>query len=345
MTIKTEIIEYSVTDAAIATMADVYLKLKIDGVDDRPGLVAVHDARMIVKGKRIEVEKKRVELKADALDWGRKVDAEAKRITGLLAPIEEHLETEEKRVTDDKARLKAEAERRDAERLQSRLDALAAYGATIPLELLRVLTEEGYQVELEKAAAVWEAEQARLAEIEAVRVAAEEAERVRLAEEAVAREAERAENARVAAELARQQEEIRQAQAKIDSDRKAIEDAKRAEEQAKELEARLEKARAATAERLEREKAEAAARAVREAEERARKEAEDKAAAEEAARVEAARQEALRPDKEKLLTYSSALLAVAHPELATEAAREAMQNAAKALLSLCMSITRKAATL
>ena len=61
-----------------------------------------------MKGKRVEVEKKRKELKADALEWGRKVDTEAKRIFGLLEPIETHLQTEENRVAQEKERIRQE---------------------------------------------------------------------------------------------------------------------------------------------------------------------------------------------------------------------------------------------
>ena len=43
------IIEYNVTDAAIAEMTSRFMPLTIAGVEDRQGLVAVHDARMTAK--------------------------------------------------------------------------------------------------------------------------------------------------------------------------------------------------------------------------------------------------------------------------------------------------------
>mgnify|MGYP001609035483 CR=1 FL=1 len=61
--IKTELQKFNVADAVIAKMSAEYLPLKVKGLDDKEGLKKVHDARMVIKGKRIEVEKKRKELK------------------------------------------------------------------------------------------------------------------------------------------------------------------------------------------------------------------------------------------------------------------------------------------
>jgi len=196
----------SVSDAAIATMAEQYLPLTIADVNDTAGFKQVHEARMVVKSKRVEVEKVRKMLKADALEWGRKVDSEAKRLTGLLEPIESHLESEEKRIQDEKeriknaARLKAEAEARakaeaEAARLKAEQEAEA--------ERLRIEREklEAERRAMEEEKRQVEAEQQRLAKIEADRqraielekAKAEAAERARReTEERLAREAEEA---------------------------------------------------------------------------------------------------------------------------------------------------------
>ncbi|MEN6507132.1 MAG: hypothetical protein ABFD92_21560 [Planctomycetaceae bacterium] len=113
-----QLARFSASDSAIAEMSAAYLPLTIRDVNDTAGYKAVHAARMVVKNKRVEVEKLRKELKADALEYGRRVDAEAKRITSLLEPIESHLSQEEEAYEAEKeriknaARLKAEAEER-----------------------------------------------------------------------------------------------------------------------------------------------------------------------------------------------------------------------------------------
>ena len=49
--------QYGVQDSAIAEMRDKYMPLKVDGIEDRKGLLIVREARMQVKGVRVAVEK------------------------------------------------------------------------------------------------------------------------------------------------------------------------------------------------------------------------------------------------------------------------------------------------
>lgn len=127
--IKTEIAKLNLNDVAIAEIAKEYLALKVEGIEDKKGLQAVHNARMYVKGKRVEIEKKRKELKADSIAFGKAVDAEAERLTEQLKPIEAHLQAEEAKVEAEKQRIKEEAEKAEAERVQSRVMVLLALGA------------------------------------------------------------------------------------------------------------------------------------------------------------------------------------------------------------------------
>jgi chromosome segregation ATPase len=208
----------AITDQAIAKMRARYLPLKIQGVQDSAGAAVIHSARMEVKAKRVEVEKVRKALKADSLEYGRKVDAEAKRITGLLEPIENHLDAQEKIYEAEKerirnaARLKAESEeraRREAEeariraerekeeaRLKAIRDAeeaeLAAKRRRLDAE--RKEMEAKARAEQEKLAAEarkLDEERGRLAAAEAARVRAIQDERIRKeAAEQAARETE-----------------------------------------------------------------------------------------------------------------------------------------------------------
>ena len=212
------LVQFGVADAAIAELSEQYMPLRVEGLSDSKGLATVHAARMHVKGLRVDVEKKRKQLKADALEYGRIVDAEAKRITALLAPIEGHLQSQEQVVLDEKARLKREEAERWAAALQARMDQLTEVGSYPAGTVIESMTEERFSQFLGEARAQHEArkreeaaererleaEQRRLeeerrkldaerTEIEAEKRRAEEAERARLAAEARARaeEAER----------------------------------------------------------------------------------------------------------------------------------------------------------
>lgn len=178
-----ELITYSVTDAELA-------KLK----EQLSGLTAAQDYERTRQGiatcrqLRVDVEKRRKELKADALEYGRRVDNEAKRITALIEQIENPLQAT-KDIEDEK-RAAAKRAKEDAERAAAEEKARAE----------RAAEEQRLAAERERLA-----EQARqLAEQQA-------AENARLEQERAALAAERAELARQQAETERVAREQREA--------------------------------------------------------------------------------------------------------------------------------------
>ena len=317
------VVKYNVSNAAIAQMEAEYLPLTIKGVEDKGGIAAVHEARIIVKNKRVEVEHTRKELKADALTWGKKVDAEARRITAKLQPIEDHLRQEEDKVKAEKARIRAEAERKEEERLQFRVNLLQQLGRQVSIVNIKAMSDEEFQIAYDQAKAEHEAEQARLAKEEEDRKALEESERVereaKEEEDRKEREAEdarlkkqRDEQARVAKEQDDEKARLKKEADKVEADRLALAEEKRLEDAKKEA-----------AERGRQEEKDRVARELAEAEERDRK-----------AKVEEARQEALKPDKEKLWTYVLALSYLPAPELKTKEAKAILAKAKDVLLDL-----------
>lgn len=293
--VPAQLAQFSPADTAIAVLAEEYLALRVDGIKDTEGYLTVHRARMDVKGKRVQIEKVRKELKADALTYGRKVDGEAKRLTALLEPIERHLLKEEKAVDDERARI------RNTARLAEEAEAKA-------------------KAEAEAA------EAKRIADAEAARIKAEQdAENERLQVERKKLEAER-----WALQEAREVEEEKQreAQEKLDAQREAHRQKMEAEVKAVQAEkqrlANIEAERVRAIE-MEKAKAEAAERAQKETVARMAREAEEVAAqvkAEEDARVRA---EALKPDREKLLFVADEVAAIGVPTVSEAALEERIQ--------------------
>ena len=279
---ETNIVKYDITDAAISDMKSIYMNLIITDLDDKEQFDSVHSARMIVKGKRVEIENRRKELKAAALAYGREVDSKAKEIFGKLEPIESHLEREERKVTDEQKRIKEEADRKEKEKIGNRIADLAKWGKHLPFFDVAGWTDGEFDSHLIIAKDDYEKEQKRLAEEEAARKA--EAERL----EAVRKEQE-AEAARLKALNDKIIAEQKAAQDKIDASRKALEAEKDAERDRVYREGLA---------RTAKEKAEKDVR------ERAEREAIKKIEAERKAKEEAERQEALKPDREKLLLYA-----------------------------------------
>lgn len=285
---ETGIVEYSVTDAAISEMASLYMGLTITDIEDKEQFNDVKSARLVVKGKRVEVEKRRKELKADALEWGKKVDTEAKRIFAKLEPIETHLQKEEDKVVEAERLRKEEAEQRERERVQGMVDELGKYGHTVAFHDAQTMPWNDYLELLEwtkatHAEAQRKAEEERQArETEAKRLIAEREELERLRKE-------QADKDRI------EREKIQAEQLKIAQEHAAIQAEKRAFE--------AEKARIAREEQANRDAEAAKIEAERLAKLAAEKAENDRIAAEKAEADRLARAEQMKPDREKLLAW------------------------------------------
>lgn len=307
------IAEYSPTTAALAELHSRLAGVAYD-VSTGKGMDVARRDRAEVRDLRVALEKKRVELKAPALERSRLIDAEAKRITAELleleTPIDEQIKAEEQRKEAEKqARINAEFGRVQA--IQEALSELhmeamvpgkSAYFIAARLEQVRTMTldplvfqEQMAQAEVARAMAVGKLETAlkaqQWAEVEAAKV---EAERRELAElraaqaeqkqkdELAAAALRKAEDERLAAERAQQAAELaaeRAEQRRLDSEAAAA----RAEADRVAAAERAEADRVARAERAEAnrllDEAEAKARAEREAEQAAEQKVRDAAPA------------------------------------------------------------------
>ena len=158
--INKELEKFTVTDAAISEIKQKYSGLIISGIDDKEGYKIVSDARKFVKSKRVEVEKKRKELKEDSLKFGRAIDSEARRITGELSPIEHSLSQTQKLIDDELAEIKKkkadderikreQEEKAKLDKAQKRLDALSRVGDNnLPILAAMSMSDESFDARL-----------------------------------------------------------------------------------------------------------------------------------------------------------------------------------------------------
>lgn len=211
------IVKYDPSEARIAEVATELAPT----INQLPALIAAGDVGPIkaalknVVPMRTEIEKLRVGFKADALAYGRKVDAEAKRLTGLVLVIETPLQAA-------KEAIEAEAERAAREVVRLQEEAEVAVKAEVA-RLEREIETEKRRIEDERVAA----ERAKLAEekaaFEQARAMAEQQQRAAQAEiDRVNREAAE----QVAAERKRLVEEAQKqaaAQRAIDQERERLE--------------------------------------------------------------------------------------------------------------------------
>jgi len=131
------------------------------------------EGRLLLKAKRIEIEKTRKSLKEQSLNEGRLIDTIAKSLTALVEPAEKHLDLQERfaEIQDQK---------RKAELKAKRYELILPYAEVIDPNTLNLglITEEAFIGILKYAKDTLEAklETERLAKIEQEQKAKEEAE-------------------------------------------------------------------------------------------------------------------------------------------------------------------------
>ena len=124
---------FSVTDAGIAELEAKH-KGMVVAHGDKKGYLALTQAIAEVRTARTDVEKRRKELKQDALDYGRLVDSTAKAITERLEAIEGPLKANKEQIDAENERIRKEKE--EAERLRiAGIQSLIAAIANAPAAL------------------------------------------------------------------------------------------------------------------------------------------------------------------------------------------------------------------
>lgn len=112
------VIDFNITDAALAELAEKYSNLPAD-LSDKDNYRATQDAINDLRSYRPKIKDKGKNLKAEALAWQKKVVAEEKRlddaICAMLNPLAERKKAYDDKIEAEKeARRKAEQARKDA---------------------------------------------------------------------------------------------------------------------------------------------------------------------------------------------------------------------------------------
>lgn len=328
---------YDITPQKVAEMVKEYDGLKVipgDAVSYR----SVHDARMMIVHTRTSVDKRRLKLGEDARKWVNEVNNAAKQLIAPLIPLENRLTAEEKAEDDRKAAIKAEAERKEQKRVEG-IKTLIEKIRNIPLTLygqtydqLKYLVDQVRLLPIGEQVYMEFFEEAKNAKSEVLGIILN----------AIDVQGRLEANAAAQKEESERLEKIRKEQ---EAERKKIEEEAR---KVREEKAKLEAAQKADQERRDREEferraqEEAKARAEAEAKEKIEREAKEKAEREKKEQIEKARQEALRPDKEKIIAYITALMKVPVPDIGTETAKQLFDSATTALKKWASKLMKQA---
>ena len=149
--IKQEVQKFNLADAKIAEIKAKADALKIEGVTDIKTYKDVDELRKEVKRLRINVGKQKDVSNEVALRWQRSINAEAKRLTEALTPIEIALQAKTDAIDKEKERLKKEKDEADAQRIKDRIAKVFAAGMTFNGEVYSFDEHKITQAEIENS--------------------------------------------------------------------------------------------------------------------------------------------------------------------------------------------------
>ena len=199
--------------------------VEITSPEDKDAMALARKTRLALRAIRVDVEKKRKELKEESLRTGKAIDGMANIVKFLIVPVEEKLQAQE-----DYA--KKIEEKRLADLVESRTQKLMAFDvdcSAFDLAKMNSPTFDGLlsASQLGHKAKI-EAELRERKRIDDERVAKEKAEAERIEAERVERERIEAENAKLREEAAEREQKIEEdrAKAQAQEEKKAVELAK-----------------------------------------------------------------------------------------------------------------------
>lgn len=338
--ITEELAKYDFPESIVAQWREEFIPLVVKDIKDEHTIAKATAAYKQVRDVRIGIEKKRKELKEGALNFGRAVDNEAKRLTALVEPIEAHLAEQKNFIDNEKDKIRVAKDEAQKLRMQERTNKLLSFGAVFDGENFtlkegdEVLTlsaldakmsdDQAFNILLLKMEILHEKSKIRIAaEQDAARIERERVERIKADQEAEAArlEAIRVEQEKAQAELKRQQNEVAEQKRELE----------RQKQKEIEIAAAAEKAKITAEKNAEEEKKKAleAAEVKRIADIAAIKKAEEDKAAEDKAKKEAEERElVLRPDKQKIVDFANMLQGLKIPELTTDAGKALLKTIA-----------------
>lgn len=226
--------EINPKEAELRQLAADFAALTINGTSDKEGYDRVHAARMVLKGKRVDVEKDGKTLREKTTAFNKAVIARVNELIGIIEPLEDRLHAMEKEI--DQA---VEMEKRRALLPIRREKITAIEGVLSDEEVLSMSPEQFDAWHNENRARFLDRKEAALKA---------EAEKVEAAKRAEQEAAEREEVARKQVEAVEALEATIKAQREADEARHAIE-LEKAKSEAQEAERlRIEREAAAKAE-------------------------------------------------------------------------------------------------
>ena len=320
--INNGLIAFENKKAELTVLAEEAKGLKIAGIDDKEGIKLVSEKRKQLKAERVQIEKDGKSMRDNLTKINREISSKEKELVEIIEPAEKDLLKEEKRIEEEKEKIRLEEIAKEEARIQARINSLAQYGFEIDYSDIKSMSDETFEKYVDAAKIQFEKEVAEKAEAERLRLEQEEADRIARELEKQKIEAERKELEILREKQAEAQRIIDEQNAKIEAENKRIADEKAALERAKQKE--IEDKKRAEELKVAQEKAAEAARlkATQDIKDKEAKRLEE----ERKAKLSAERKAARQPDRSKIAAYISFITDIPVPELKTDEGRAVMAS-------------------
>jgi septal ring factor EnvC (AmiA/AmiB activator) len=247
--IEKELERFEIKKEDLQAFVKTFDGLTITGVDDREGYKAVHEARMALKKKRVEITTKGKIVRSMANSFVKAVIAREDEFVDVISPREQEFQVMEDDIDEQKEQIRIAEREEEDRKIQVMSDQLSLVGYAADYITLKGMTEEHFSSTLDEATKAFvEKTQQEQKEREELAEQQRQAEAKRK-EEAEANEKERIRLQKIQEEQNQKDREFREEKAKFDREKREHEESVRKEAEEKKRLADLEQAKKEAAEK------------------------------------------------------------------------------------------------
>lgn len=138
--------------------------LKIDSLEDKESINKVSVWRKKLKSARVDIQKEGKAMRDPLTKINKTISEKENELIGIIEPTEKALQEQENWVKAEQDKIDQEAERKEQERIQARIDRLRTYGYEIDIIFLRGIDDEQFEGVVAQAKVEYDKDQATKAE-------------------------------------------------------------------------------------------------------------------------------------------------------------------------------------
>lgn len=150
---------FEMRKAELIELASQAKGLDIESIEDREAIKEVARLRKDLKSARVEIQKEGKAMRDPLTGISKFIIEKEKELVAIIEPVEQDLKSKEDWVKAEKERIAEEERRREEEKINGRINALAELGFKIDYSDLKVMTDEEFDELLRDAHERYQEEQ------------------------------------------------------------------------------------------------------------------------------------------------------------------------------------------